>query len=382
MRRATVVVLIALSFAACGGRQEAPEAVKDLPRGAVRTVQLAEPVPAVPAFVVELREPVPDRVRSKLEKLPDVAVVAALVSDRVAVRGPGGTRRLTVGSTRPLRFRSVAPASTKEAEFVWTSLLGGGAVVTTDAARALGIEDAGDVEIRGMTIPVGAFAGNGTPDLVDLLVADHVGRELGMGSANMWVVGVRPGRSVADMKERLERVARAYDVRVKRVIPQGPTPVDIADEPEATGTVESGAIGTMSFRILDDGFIEPDAAWVRANIATGEVALLGSVTCHRLVFPQLHAAMTQIAEEGLAGEIDDYGGCYVPRFIGRDPDRPLSMHAFGLAFDINVPTNQLGTKGDQHPRVVAILESWGFEWGGRWSHPDPMHFELVRLIQT
>jgi hypothetical protein len=140
----------------------------------------------------------------------------------------------------------------------------------------------------------------------------------------------------------------------------------------------------MSFRILKDGFIDPDPAWEAANIATGEVALLGTVTCHRLVFPQLHAAMTEIAEAELSSEInvDDYGGCYVPRFIDRNPNKPLSMHAFGLAFDINVSENYLGTRGDQHPKVVEILAKWGFAWGGSWDRPDPMHFEMVRLVQT
>jgi hypothetical protein len=27
-----------------------------------------------------------------------------------------------------------------------------------------------------------------------------------------------------------------------------------------------------------------------------------------------------------------------------------------------------------------VFEKWGFEWGGRWSRPDPMHFELDRLL--
>lgn len=384
MRKAVVLTLVAVVFAACGGRQETTPPDSDRPGGAVRTVELAEPIPAVPAFVIELREPVPDAVRGDVEGLPNVAIAAALVIEPIQVKGPDRTIRLNVGSTRPLRFRSVAPPSTKEAEFVWTTLLGGGTVLSTDAARSLGIERSGEVEIRGKTIPVGAFAANGTPDLVDLLIADHVGRELGMGSANTWVIGVKPGRDLTNMKELLLRTLRGFDVRVRRVIPAGPTSVDVAGEPEATGTAQGGAIGTMPFRILKDGFIQPDAAWVRANIATGEVALLGSVTCHRLVFPQLHAALTQIAEEGLADEVDanEYGGCYVPRFIDRDPGKPLSMHAFGLAVDINVSTNHLGTKGDQHPRVVAILESWGFEWGGRWARPDPMHFELVRLVQT
>jgi hypothetical protein len=32
------------------------------------------------------------------------------------------------------------------------------------------------------------------------------------------------------------------------------------------------------------------------------------------------------------------------------------------------------------PRVVEIFERWGFEWGGRWLVPDPMHFEFVRFV--
>jgi hypothetical protein len=35
-----------------------------------------------------------------------------------------------------------------------------------------------------------------------------------------------------------------------------------------------------------------------------------------------------------------------------------------------------------HPDVVAIFQKWGFAWGGFWSpRPDPMHFELARIIQ-
>lgn len=384
MRRIAAVVVACVALVACGGRADVEQAREDHPEGAFRAVDLGDPVPAVPGFVMDLREPLPDSVRAKIERMRNVATVVPVASERMQVKGPGGRRKLLIGSTRPLRFRAVAPASTKEAEFVWTSLLGGSAVLTTEASRALGIDGAGDIEIGGRVIPVGAFASNGTPDLVDVMVPDHVGRDLGMGLADLWVVGTDPGRSSPDMKARLERAVAGYDVRVRRAVPQGPAPIDAADQPQSTGSAEGGAIGTMPFRILKDGFVQPDEAWVRANIATGEVALLGRITCHRLVFPQLHAAMSQIAEEGLAGEIDpaDYGGCYVPRFIDRDPDKPLSMHAFGLAFDINVSTNHLGTRGDQQPRVVEIIESWGFEWGGRWARPDPMHFELVRLVPT
>jgi hypothetical protein len=133
---------------------------------------------------------------------------------------------------------------------------------------------------------------------------------------------------------------------------------------------------------LKNGFIVPDPAWVSANIAIGDVPIIGNVTCHRLMFGQLRAALSEIDSAGLASLIRTSDGCYVPRFIDRDPGKPLSMHAFGLAIDLNASTNRLGTSGDMDPRIVEIFERWGFDWGGRWARPDPMHFELARLIQT
>lgn len=139
----------------------------------------------------------------------------------------------------------------------------------------------------------------------------------------------------------------------------------------------------MQFRILQNGFIDPDPSWVAANIATGTVPILGTVRCHRIMIPQLASALQEISDNGLADEIraGDYAGCYVPRFIDRDPRRGLSMHAFGLALDLNVSTNALGTRGDMHPTVVQIFQKWGFAWGGWWAQPDPMHFELARIVR-
>ena len=385
MRRACAVVVFVMLFASCGGRDGPTGIGPDRPSGATRELTLPEPTPAVAAYRVELNEPVPDGVRGKVEDLDGVAIAAAVVTERFPVRGPTGTRKLTVASTRPLRYRSVAPPSSKEADFVWSSLLTGRAVLTFDAARALNVESSGSLQIGGSDpIPVGAFASNGTPEVADVVVADHIGRELGLGRANLWIVGARSAEDVDALGPRLRKALASYDVDIEPVLQREPAPLEPADQPQPVGHAQGTVIGSMSFRILKDGFIDPDPAWEAANIASGEVAILGNVTCHRLVFPQLHAAMTEIAEAGLADEIDtnDYGGCYVPRFIDRDPKKPLSMHAFGLAFDINVSDNYLGTRGDQHPKVVEILARWGFEWGGLWEHPDPMHFEMVRLVET
>lgn len=52
-----------------------------------------------------------------------------------------------------------------------------------------------------------------------------------------------------------------------------------------------------------------------------------------------------------------------------------SLHAWGVAIDINALTNVLGTEGDMPQAVVEAWEDEGGEWGGDWTRPDPMHFE-------
>ena len=92
----------------------------------------------------------------------------------------------------------------------------------------------------------------------------------------------------------------------------------------------------------------------------------------------LEGALNQVLEEGLAYtlSVQDFkksGGCYAPRRINRfDAGGSISRHAWGIAIDIN-------TKSSYHPRVVEIFNSWGFAWGGTWTSPDEMHFELRDL---
>jgi hypothetical protein len=299
----------------------------------------------------------------------------------VAVRGPGGSRRLRVGSVDALEFRSVAPSLTRDADFVWSALLAGQAVVAFDAADALGLDDSGTIRLPGYgDVPVGAFADNGSPNAADVLVDLSIGEEMGLANPTVLVVGAGSGANVEKLGDELKE--RLPGARLERLTAE--PPVLARPAPMPVGRAEGAVIGTMNFRILRNGFIDPDPAWVAANIASGTVPVLGTVECHRLMFPQLAAALGEIRTRGLSHLIDpsDYGGCYVPRFVDRDPRRALSMHAFGLAFDINVSSNPLGTRGNLDPRLVAIFSKWGFAWGGNWDRPDPMHFELVRLLRT
>jgi hypothetical protein len=156
------------------------------------------------------------------------------------------------------------------------------------------------------------------------------------------------------------------------------------DAPMATGGSLAEAVGTFSYRWFADGTVQPDPAWVAANIRTEQVPILGRVTGHRVLFPQLRGALREVVARGLAAEIhpEEFGGIYVPRFIGRDASKGLSLHTWGIAIDLNVPGNQRGVAGEIDRDVVAIFKKWGFAWGGDWAWTDPMHFEMNRLVRA
>jgi len=118
-----------------------------------------------------------------------------------------------------------------------------------------------------------------------------------------------------------------------------------------------------------------DPEWKAINIETKSLPIIGTTTCHKLMWEPLEGALNQIQSEGLAHTLskEEYygnGGCYAPRRITRvNAGGALSRHTWGIAIDIN-------TRSSYHPRVVEIFNDWGFAWGGTWTSPDAMHFEL------
>ena len=136
--------------------------------------------------------------------------------------------------------------------------------------------------------------------------------------------------------------------------------------------------GDFQIKERDGTWITTEPSWREDNIQTKRVPILGNTRCHRLMWEPLEGALNQILDEGLADtlSVKDFkqsGGCYAPRRINRfDAGGSISRHAWGIAIDIN-------TKSSYHPRVVEIFNSWGFAWGGTWTSPDEMHFELRDL---
>ena len=136
--------------------------------------------------------------------------------------------------------------------------------------------------------------------------------------------------------------------------------------------------GDFQIKERDGVWITTEPEWREENIQNKRMPILGITRCHRLMWEPLEGALNQILEEGLEKylSIEEWrssGGCYAPRRINRfDAGGSISRHAWGIAIDIN-------TKSGYPPRIVEIFNDWGFAWGGTWTSPDEMHFELRDL---
>lgn len=128
--------------------------------------------------------------------------------------------------------------------------------------------------------------------------------------------------------------------------------------------------------------------WISANIARiqppfalrdGLGRPLSSIPCHGLIAELLIAILVDIKDRALCHLINTFDGCFVPRHMSWDPARSLSHHSWGIAVDVNARLFPYGSKTRQNAQLIAAFRRRGFEWGGDWSTPDPMHFEIVTL---
>jgi lysozyme family protein len=133
--------------------------------------------------------------------------------------------------------------------------------------------------------------------------------------------------------------------------------------------------------------------WQRDNIVEVSVPQLAkalksrthTMQFHRLAARQLQGLWAEWETAGLLDRILKYGGSFSARFV-RGSRTILSNHAFGSAFDINEPYNEIGHRpalvgGKGCVReLVGIANKWGFFWGGHYSgRLDGMHFEVAFL---
>ncbi len=136
--------------------------------------------------------------------------------------------------------------------------------------------------------------------------------------------------------------------------------------------------------IREDGTVMP--AWERRILVTVELPAslrLGwdrprrveRIRVNRQIAPLVATTFGQIYRDGLWHLIETFDGCYAWR-AKRNGQR-LSLHAWGAAIDLNAASNPLGLPSCQDSRLIDAFQANGWEWGGTWSTPDPMHLQVA-----
>ncbi|KAB7728121.1 hypothetical protein F5984_20460 [Rudanella paleaurantiibacter] len=96
--------------------------------------------------------------------------------------------------------------------------------------------------------------------------------------------------------------------------------------------------------------------------------------CNRLMIDPLERTLRELIRRELHHEIRTYDGIFNVR--KKRGLSTLSMHAFGLAIDLNAAWNPLGGRVTWSPEFLAVWRKQGWTCGADWAkRPDGMHFQ-------
>ena len=275
---------------------------------------------------------------------------------------------LTVAAVDPATYRLFTPAASADTQDVWDRVAGGELALRPELRRKLP-KDKDDYlaarqrrrRARGAhrrLRPAGRSA-------VDAVVNEKWGEELGIPPGNALLVSPATGRP-----SRCASRSRSWSGRRRRSRPSTSPPaagIDPGVQQTAfvVGTVAE-AVGVFNYTRHRR---RPDRTRRRPGCARTSpprrCRSWATVTCNKLIFPQLEAALQDIVDPG-PGRQDppgEYAGCYYPRFIAGSTT--LSNHSFGLALDLNVPGNQRGTVGEMDRDGGRDLQGVGLRLGWR-----------------
>lgn len=389
MRACAALALSVGLLAACGGYQgsraadptTSPGATSSSTRPAIQSPGKLDQPTLAPDVLVFSTRTLPRAVVDRVRQLHGVTATEQFAMAQFYYQ----ENQVRYAAVDPATFRRWTLASTAEATDVWKRVADGEIAIAPKLGKR--IQDESDYVHIGDShtspkVHVGAYAQLFDPRFNDLGVDAVVNQayvdKLGMVPDNAMLLTTGNGSPQRIIKKLRKTVGKTASVQILG-FNFDPMAVQTA---VLTGESVSSAVGTFNFTANPNGTVNPERSWVSSYIRTAQVPILGTVTCNKVMLPQLIDVMTEIRQRGLAKYIipSQYGGCFVPRYIAGT--HQLSYHAFGLAIDLNVPGNQRGTRGQMNPQIVQIFNHWGFQWGGTWHYTDPMHFQLDRIVRA
>jgi hypothetical protein len=115
-----------------------------------------------------------------------------------------------------------------------------------------------------------------------------------------------------------------------------------------------------------------------ARSASRALTVLTGLAAIQPAFEAAFQAVSDLGWNDLLFETQGLG-CFRGKKVPGHPEaaRSMSEHSLGIAVDLNVFENTQNTPGSMDPRIVALFEAFGFQWGKGFPVPDPMHFEYA-----
>ena len=101
------------------------------------------------------------------------------------------------------------------------------------------------------------------------------------------------------------------------------------------------------------------------------------IYCNKDLIGPLCGALENIVNRGLTDQVKTWDGCFNIR--KKRGAVSASLHSWGIAVDINAAWNGFGKTPTMSRELVACFTDAGFDWGGKWTKPDGMHFQLSKI---
>jgi hypothetical protein len=291
---------------------------------------------------------------------------------------PGATIPIEAVGFDPTTYPALLPASARAS---FAGLRPGEALLGATSARLRRLGPGGRLRLasgpgsRGRWLTVAEVVDDALVGAAEVAVTIAGARTIGVATDRYLLLTYRGGRTAVAGRLRRALASSRLPVRLRG---PGETPFFRAGDAVLPQAMVKERFGEFAWRKgPGDGFVQ-DPAWQAASLATAGVAILGRVRCNRALLPALAGAMGELRQRGLARLVDPqaYAGCWNPRLTRSGSG--VSRHAWGAAVDLNVAGNPTGLASAQDPRLVEVMERWGFTWGGRWLVPDPAHFEWLQ----
>ena len=388
---AGVLVGALITVAIQGSAASGPPAADD-----VRPVPVPVSRPAAPAtFLVWVPHGLPEDFAERVARLQRIGRITVVAEDNVWLRRSWSpTGELVDDPDPPYRIpidaaaidvETFAPFLPPADRSTLAAVSDGEGILGSTSASVRGLGPGAVLDFGGGgRVRIAAVLPDDLVGAAELVVSKDTGRRIGVVRDRHLLLQPAEGRRTTSrsLTRALEPLLPAGLGALGRVQVRAPgqTPYFRAGDAVLPPVLLKALFGEFAARSAEGqpGFLELDPAWIQDHLVTTTVPPLGRVTCHTAILPQLRGAMRELRAAGLAHLVRSFHGCFVPKFVTRDPTALISHHTWGIAFDVNLEGNYYGQEPHQDPRLVETLARWGFLWGGGFVVPDGNHFEYRR----